>query len=128
LLALAATALALAGIGFATLCPPELRPHLAGADQERFGAYVVLGVFAALAYPRRANAVVFAVAAIAFALEAGQLLVPGRDAGFSDACVKAVGGLWGVFAVQSGYAIRRRLLPADRDRSATDGARAPTGA
>jgi hypothetical protein len=47
----------------------------------------------AFAFPRRANLVVFAVAAIACALEAGQLLVPGRDAVFSDACVKAMGGL-----------------------------------
>jgi hypothetical protein len=112
--ALTAAALALAGIAFATLCPPGLRPHLASADAERFGAYVVLGVCAAMAFPRRANGVVFAVAFVAFALEAGQLLIPGRDAVFSDACVKAMGGIFGVFAAQSSYAIKRRLLPSRR--------------
>ena len=109
--AMATAALALGGIAFATLCPPELRPHLAGADQERFAAYAVLGLFAALAFPRRANVVVFAVAFVAFVLEAGQLLVPGRDAVFSDACVKAMGGVAGVFVAQSSYALKRRLFP-----------------
>jgi len=102
-------------IAFATLCPPELRPHLAGANEERFGAYFLLGVCMAFAFPRRPNLVVFAVAGIACALEAGQLLVPGRDAVFADACVKAMGGLWGVFAAQMSYGairlIRRKLRP-----------------
>ena len=96
-------------IAFATLCPPELRPHLAGANEERFAAYFLLGVCMAFTFPRRANLVVFAVAGIACALEAGQLLVPGRDAVFSDACVKAMGGLWGVFAAQSSYGAMRWL-------------------
>jgi hypothetical protein len=96
-------------IAFATLCPPELRPHLGGADEERFGAYFLLGGCMAFAFPRRANLVVFAVAGIACTLEAGQLLVPGRDAAFSDACVKAMGGLWGAFAAQSSYGAMRWL-------------------
>lgn len=103
-------------IAFATLCPPGLRPHLASADQERFGAYFLLGVCMALAFPRRANVVVFAVAAIACGLEAGQLLVPGRDAVFSDACVKAMGGLWGVFVAQASYGVRRFLRRGRRSR------------
>ncbi len=109
-----------AAIAFATLCPPELRPHLAaatlaGATAERFGAYFLLGLCMAFAFPRRANLVVFGVTGIALALEAGQLLVPGRDAVFADACVKAMGGLWGVFVAQTSYAavrlLRRRLRP-----------------
>jgi VanZ family protein len=113
--------LVFAGIAFATLCPQNLRPHLAGPDQERFGAYFVLGVCAAFAFPRRANLVVFGVSLAAFALEAGQLLIPGRDAGFSDACVKAMGGLWGVFAAQASYAVKRRLFPGRRRRIRSTG-------
>lgn len=120
-LAIGTAVLVLGAIAFATLCPQDMRPHLAapgqmGADEERFGAYFILGVCAAFAFPRRANLVVFAVSITAFALEAGQLLVPGRDAGFTDACVKAMGGLWGVFAAQSSYEIKRRLFPSRRTR------------
>jgi len=109
----------LAAIVFATLCPPALRPHLGGADQERFGAYFILGACMAFSFPRRANLVVFAVAGIAYALEAGQLLIPGRDAAFSDACVKAMGGLWGVFAAQTSYGALRRVRRISRPRRFT---------
>ncbi len=109
--ALIATFLVFIAIAYATLCPIELRPHLGGANEERFGAYFVFGILASVSFPRRANALVFAIAVIAFALEAGQLMVPGRDAAFTDACVKAAGGVWGVFIVEFAYATRRRFFP-----------------
>ena len=115
-LAIGLAALVFAGIAFATLCPQSMRPHLGDADVERFGAYVLLGACASLAFPRRGSLVVFAVAIAAFGLEAGQLLVPGRDAVFSDACVKAMGGVWGCFAAQSSYALKRKLFPSRRRR------------
>jgi len=119
--AICASLAVLAAIAFATLCPPELRPHLAaatlaGANTERFGAYFLLGVCMAFAFPRRPSVVVFAVAGIACVLEAGQLLVPGRDGVFSDACVKAMGGLWGVFAAQTSYGAARLLRRGLRPR------------
>ena len=116
-MAIGLAALVFAGIAFATLCPQEMRPHLGNADVERFGAYFLLGVCASFAFPRRGSLVVFAVAIAAFGLEAGQLLVPGRDAVFSDACVKAMGGVWGCFAAQSSYALMRKLFPSRRRRS-----------
>lgn len=103
-------------IAFATLCPPELRPHLAGADEERFGAYFLLGGCMAFALPRRTSAVILVIALVAFGLEAGQLLVPGRDAALPDACVKAMGGVWGAFAARSSYSLRRTLSAHRRPR------------
>jgi len=98
---------AIAGIAYATLCPISMRPHLATADEERFGAYFVLGFMLFLAAPRRRATVTFLVFAIAFAFEAGQLLIPGRDARLSDALVKALGGDVGAQAGFSMFALRR---------------------
>ena len=108
----ATMALALAGIGgiiFATLCPVGLRPHFASANEERFGAYAVLGLILAFAFSRRQLAVSAFVVLLAAGLEFGQLLIPTRDARLIDALVKAAGGLAGSSV---GYAFfpARRLL------------------
>jgi VanZ like family len=94
--ALIAAAWALAGfIAFATLCPQTLRPHLADAQFERFGAYFVTAGAFVLAYPRRPVLIAVAATAFAILLELGQLIAPGRDAGVPDVIAKVLGGLCG---------------------------------
>ena len=101
--------LGLAGITYATLCPIGMRPHLASADEERFGAYFVLGLLLAFAAPRRRWTVTVFVVAVAIGLEAGQLLIPGRDARVHDALVKAVGGGLGAQSYFAVFALKRLL-------------------
>jgi hypothetical protein len=102
--------LGVAAIAFATLCPIGLRPHLADPDSERFGAYLVLGALISLAAGRRGLSATALVLALAFGLEASQLLVPGRDAAMPDAMVKAFGGLCGVVPVQLMHPLRRLIV------------------
>ncbi len=105
------------GIAYATLCPIGMRPHLASANQERFGAYFIMGLVVALAFPRRWLTVSLFVALVAIGLEAGQLLIPGRDARVADALVKMLGGVVGAQAGFGSFAARRllkRLLEARR--------------
>ncbi len=108
-LLLSLVVLGIAAITFATLCPISLRPHLASANQERFGAYVVLGGLLALAAGRRWLASAMFVVVLVCALEAAQLLVPGRDAVISDALVKALGGVLGSVAGQFMFPLRRLI-------------------
>ena len=105
----AAAALGASAIAFVTLCPIGLRPHLAPANLERFGAYLALGLILSQAAPRRPMLVMALLVLLAFGLEAAQLLVPGRDARFADACVKATGGVVGAQAGFTSWAIRRWL-------------------
>ena len=44
--------LVVAAIAFASLCPIGLRPHLASANQERIGAYFLLGFLFAMSFRR----------------------------------------------------------------------------
>jgi VanZ family protein len=97
------------GIAYATLCPIGMRPHLASADEERFGAYFVMGGVVALAFPRRWLSVTLFVAVLAVSLEAGQLLIPGRDARVSDALVKTLGGVLGAQTGFGSFAARRLI-------------------
>jgi hypothetical protein len=99
-------------ITLATLCPIGLRPHMAGANAERFGAYFVLGAFAALASGRRTAGAAMLVVLAAFALEYAQHLAPGRHAHLSDAMVKALGGVAGALAAQLAFPARRWLARA----------------
>lgn len=102
-------ALCVAAIAFATLCPIGLRPHLASAEAERFGAYFALGLIVSQAAPRRSGLVLSFLVLVAFGLEAGQILIPGRDARFADACVKATGAVVGAQAGFTSFAVRRWL-------------------
>lgn len=103
--------LGVASIAFATLCPIGMRPHLASANEERFWAYFVLGVLVALAAPRRWLGATLFVVVLAFVLEAGQRLAPGRDAAVADAMLKALGGVFGSAAGQSLFPLRRLIAP-----------------
>ena len=96
-----------AAIAFVTFCPIGLRPHLASPDAERFAAFLVLGGLIALAAGRRWARATALVVFLAFGFEAGQLLVPGRDAMASDAIIKAMGGVSGCAAAQAFFALRR---------------------
>jgi VanZ family protein len=62
-----------------------------------------------LAFPRRRLAVITGVLVLACALEAAQLLIPGRDGRVVDATVKALGGIVGASAGYGVYPLRRLL-------------------
>lgn len=100
-------ALGIAAIAFVTLCPPDLRPRLASANEERFAAYFVLGILLALASGRRRLAATAIVLLLAFGLEAAQHLAPGRHAMAADALIKALGGVVGVVVGQLAFPARR---------------------
>jgi len=102
-------ALGVAAIAFVTLCPIGLRPHFAPVDEERFGAYFVLGLIASQAAPRQSGLVLSLLVLLAFGLEAAQTLIPTRDGRFADACVKATGGVLGAQIGFMSYAVRRWL-------------------
>jgi len=94
---------------FATICPQNLRPHLAGAQLERFGAFFVTASMFVLAYPSRPRMIAAGAVVAAILLELAQLLAPGRDAGVPDAIAKASGGVCGVLATLIALALLRRL-------------------
>jgi hypothetical protein len=102
--------LGVAAIGFVTLCPIGLRPHLAGADVERFGAYLALGALLSRAAGRQALGATVLVMALAFGLEASQRFAPGRHAHMADAIVKAFGGVTGVAGYQLTFPLRRLIV------------------
>jgi hypothetical protein len=111
----------LAGLGvlaiiFATLCPIALRPRLGPPDLERFGAFFALGLIVSRAASRRPLLAAALMVLLAFGLEGAQLLIPGRDGRFHDACLKAAGGVLGVQLGLASFAIRRWAF----DRIATN--------
>jgi len=113
------TALGAAAIAFATLCPAELRPHVASANEERLLAFVALGFVLALTFRRRWARVTVAVMLFAAGLEVAQHFIPGRHGQLDDAIVKALGGLIGsglgyaVFPAKRAY-MRLLARPAGR--------------
>lgn len=78
----------LAVIVFSTLCPIELRPKTGHVLGERFAAYLLLGLAAALARPRTPLRDFLRVAVIAALLEAAQLVVPAATATSPMRCRK----------------------------------------
>ena len=83
-------------IAFATLSPIGARPSLASPHLEHFGAFALMGLAFALAYPNRVLLVVAIVLGTALGLETLQLLTPDRHARAADALVKALGGISGI--------------------------------
>lgn len=86
-------------IVFVTLGPIGDRPQTGYPQTERFVAYLVLGAVFSVAYPRHRVWSALGIVVGSIVLELGQLLVPGRDAGFPDVISKAFGGFMGVIAV-----------------------------
>lgn len=83
-------------IVYATLSPIQLRPHVAGAGLERFGAFACAGLLFGIAYPRHLLSVLLLVVGAAAGLEVMQHLTPDRHGHVSDAVVKIAGGVIGI--------------------------------
>ena len=107
---IATALLGAAAIAFVTLCPIGLRPHLASANLERFGAYLAVGFLVSRAAGRQAMGATVVIMALAFGLEAAQRLAPGRHAVLADAVVKAFGGVSGVAGYQMLFPLRRLIV------------------
>jgi VanZ family protein len=73
------------------------RPELTNANVERFGAFMLVGLLFALAYPQRFYVVVGTTVGSAILLEALQSFSPGRHGRFHDAAEKIAGGIAGIF-------------------------------
>jgi VanZ family protein len=100
---LAATALCLAFIVYATLTRFGARPVLVGRYEalwivalERFGAYAVLGVLLGCLLPRRLATACVLVVGAAILLELLQSLIPDRHPAIIDVVEKVVGAVSGV--------------------------------
>jgi VanZ family protein len=88
----------LAAVFFVTLSPVAWRPVTgAPAEIERFAAFAVLGAVFCAGYPKHRIIVLILLVAVAGSLEALQQLVPTRHGRISDACLKALGAITGVF-------------------------------
>jgi len=82
----------LLAVAVVTVSPVELRPLSPfGPEAERFGAFALLGVAFATAYPKRFWLVALLLAVTAGALEAMQLLAPTRHGTGRDVAVKLLG-------------------------------------
>ena len=101
-----------AAVTFATLGPPQYRPHLGlGQDGEHALAFVLVGLAFGLAYPiRRLLTAGIAVVLIGM-LELLQLWMPGRHARWEDFVVDALAACVGIAAaaVLDGLASRQGL-------------------
>lgn len=79
-----------AAVAFATLGPPDLRPHShLGQDGEHALAFVLIGLTFGLAYSARRRSVAMIAVVLIGALELLQLVVPGRHARLEDFAVDA---------------------------------------
>jgi VanZ family protein len=104
----------LAYIAFVTLSPIQYRPVLTSDPQiERFGAFLFTGLAFAIAYPKNRPLTLVALVLAVIALEAAQLLVPGRDGHVRDAAAKAFGVLVGVGAAWATDRIRLASVRAE---------------
>jgi VanZ family protein len=102
-----------AAVTFATLGPPEFRPHSdLGQDGEHALAFVLVGLAFGLAYTRSRLLVSAMAVILAGLVEILQLFAPGRHARFEDFAVDALAACTGLaFAAGMDWAMRR-LRPA----------------
>lgn len=112
LLARLAALILFLAIAFVTLSPIGLRPQTGAPDLERAVAYFLFGAALAVGFPRRPVQGPAVVVLVAAALEALQLVDPGRDARIEDLLVKILGGLLGLVAAYCVMAGLRRALAA----------------
>jgi VanZ family protein len=89
-----------AAITFATLGPPQYRPHShLGHDGEHAFAFIMLGLAFGLAYPRhRLPTAAIAVVMIGL-IEILQLVAPGRHARLEDFAVDALAACVGIAVI-----------------------------
>jgi VanZ family protein len=93
-----------AAITFATLGPPQYRPHSNfGQDGEHAFAFVLIGLAFGLAYPRQKLLTATMSIIMIGALEVLQLWAPGRHARIEDFAVDALAACVG-FAFVAGFA------------------------
>jgi VanZ family protein len=96
LLRLFAWALA-AAVTFATLGPPNYRPHAAvGQNGEHALAFILVGLAFGLAYRHNRRVTALAVVAMTGAIEILQFWAPGRHARLSDFIVDALAACAGL--------------------------------
>jgi VanZ family protein len=98
-----------AAVTFATLGPPQFRPHAdLGQDGEHALAFVLVGVAFGFAYARNRLLVSVIAVILAGAIEILQLFAPGRHARFEDFVVDALAACAGLaFAAGMDWAMRR---------------------
>ncbi len=98
-------------IAFATLGPPESRPHAPslGQDGEHALAFVLLGLAFGLAYPRNRWMTAALVVGLTGLVEILQFLAPGRHARLEDFLVDALTACVGLAAVATCDLIVRRI-------------------
>lgn len=93
-----------AAVTFATLGPPQYRPHSNfGQDGEHALAFVLIGLSFAFAYPRQKLLTATVSVVMIGALEVLQLWAPGRHARIEDFAVDALAACIG-FAFAAGLA------------------------
>jgi VanZ family protein len=100
-----------AAVTFATLGPPQYRPHAAIThDGEHALAFVLVGLAFALVYPRQRPLAAGIAVTLIGVLELLQLFVPGRHARLEDFVVDALAALAGfaMTAIASGLLRSRR--------------------
>ena len=105
-----------AAVAFATLGPPDLRPHASplGQDGEHALAFVLLGLVFGLAHTRNRLHTAAFVVAFTGLIEILQFLAPGRHARMEDFVVDALAATLGLAAAAAlDWTIRRpqRSLP-----------------
>jgi VanZ family protein len=94
-----------AAVTFATLGPPQYRPHSDfGQDGEHALAFVLVGLAFGLAYPRQRLLAAGISVLMIGALELLQLLVPGRHARLEDFVVDALAACFG-FVIAAGLGL-----------------------
>ena len=86
-------------IAYSTISPLELRPRIGHlVHLERFGAFGLLGLLFAIAYPRQIGRVLVLVLATAIGFELLQMISADRHARVTDVAVKLLGGACGVLS------------------------------
>ncbi|CCD95641.1 conserved membrane hypothetical protein, VanZ domain [Bradyrhizobium sp. ORS 375] len=101
-----------AAVAFATLGPPNYRPHShLGQDGEHALAFILLGLAFGIAYRSRRLAVATLAVGLIGLLELAQLWAPGRHARLEDFIVDAAAACIG-FGVAAGLDwLARQLRP-----------------
>jgi VanZ family protein len=103
--------LAIVSIGFLSVVPGEVRPHvLASGQLEHFGAYGVAGFILGFGYFGRLPLLRLGVGLTVYAsvLEVAQLFIPGRSSRLADFCASSLGAWTGIILVLLLYSMLGR--------------------
>jgi len=104
-----AAAFCVAGVIAAfTFGPMSQRPVTSlGSDLERAGAFMLLGVLSGIAWPNQRR-VAWALVILALSSELLQFVTPDRGARWTDAAIKSLGAMTGLFAGRTISLLARR--------------------